>query len=122
MNQPYPPVTLYDYPAHEQWEEFQRLAEMLMHTPFTAEGIVTKIYTDANGTQHISLHRMPDRAGLWRYLATTLLMLAMIVCAVYNGVQAIRRYQRNRSRLAKIHDYYDSCLNPVLIPSPDKLS
>lgn len=122
VNQPYPPVTLYDYPAHEQWEEFQRLAEMLMHTPFTAEGIVTKIYTDANGTQHISLHRMPDRAGLWRYLATTLLMLAMIVCAVYNGVQAIRRYQRNRSRLAKIHDYYDSCLNPVLIPSPDKLS
>ncbi|WP_414165758.1 intracellular growth attenuator family protein [Superficieibacter sp. BNK-5] len=121
VNQPYPPVTLYDYPAHEQWEEFQRLAEMLMHTPFTAEGIVTKIYTDANGTQHISLHRMPDRAGLWRYLATTLLMLAMIVCAVYNGVQAIRRYQRNRSRLAKIHDYYDSCLNPVLIPSPDKL-
>lgn len=121
VNQPYPPVTLYDYPAHEQWEEFQRLAEMLMHTPFTAEGIVTKIYTDANGTQHISLHRMPDRAGLWRYLATTLLMLTMIVCAVYNGVQAIRRYQRNRSRLAKIHDYYDSCLNPVLIPSPDKL-
>ncbi len=122
VNQPYPPVTLYDYPAHEQWEEFQRLAEMLMHTPFTAEGIVTKIYTDANGTQHISLHRMPDRAGLWRYLATTLLMLAMIVCAVYNGVQAIRRYQRNRSRLAKIHDYYDSCLNPVLLPSQEKPS
>ncbi|WP_312952576.1 intracellular growth attenuator family protein [Superficieibacter sp.] len=122
VNQPYPPVALYDYPAHEQWGEFQRLAEMLMHTPFSAEGIVTKMFTDANGTQHISLHRIPDRAALWRYIGTTLLMIAMIVCALYNGVQAIRRYQRHRIRLAKIHKYYESCLNPVLIPSPDKLS
>ncbi len=122
VNQPYPPIALYDYPAHEQWGEFQRLAEMLMHTPFTAEGIVTKLFTDANGTQHISLHRMPDRAELWRYMATTLLMLAMIICALYNGVLALRRYQRNRTRLAQIHKYYDSCLNPVLIPSPDKRS
>lgn len=61
---------------------------MLMHTPFNAEGIVTKIFTDANGTQHIGLHPIPDRSGLWRYLSTTLLLLTMLGSAIYNGVQA----------------------------------
>ncbi|WP_251277343.1 IgaA/UmoB family intracellular growth attenuator, partial [Enterobacter hormaechei] len=68
VDQPYPQVALYDYPAQEQWSQFQRLAQMLMQTPFSAEGIVTSIYTDANGTRHIGLHRMPDSAGLWRYI------------------------------------------------------
>jgi hypothetical protein len=45
-----------------------------------AEGIVTNLFTDANGTQHINLHRMPDRSGLWRYLGTTLLLLSMLGC------------------------------------------
>ncbi|MBV8043582.1 intracellular growth attenuator family protein [Pluralibacter sp.] len=121
VSQPWPAVSLYDYPAHEQWGEFQRLAGMLMHTPFSAEGIVTGVYTDANGTQHINLHRILDRAGLWRYLGTTLLMLAMLVCAAWNGVLALRRYQRHRERLAEIQKYYDNCMNPVLIPSPDAL-
>jgi hypothetical protein len=32
VDQPYPGVALYDYPAAEQWAEFQRLAGMLMQT------------------------------------------------------------------------------------------
>lgn len=119
VTQPYPTTSLYDYPAREQWNEFQRLAGMLMHTPFHAEGIVTNLYTDANGTQHINLHRMPDSSGLWHYLATTLLMLAMIVCTIYNGIQALRRYHRHRERLTEIQKYYESCINPVLLSSPD---
>ncbi|MEH0865712.1 intracellular growth attenuator family protein [Phytobacter diazotrophicus] len=123
VDQPYPGVSLYDYPAAEQWAEFQRLAGMLMQTPFTAEGIITNISTDANGTRHISLHRMPNSTtGLWRYVSTALLLLAMIVCCVYNGVQALRRYHRNRTRLAEIQQYYENCLNPGLIPAPDSLT
>ncbi len=119
VNQPWPTVSLYDYPAHEQWGELQRLAGMLMHTPFHAEGIVTNLYTDANGTQHINLHRIPDRSGLWRYLGTTLLLLAMLGCMSWHGVLAIRRYQRHRQRMEEIEKYYESCLNPVLISSPE---
>lgn len=99
----------------EQWNAFQKLAQMLMHTPFNAEGIVTKIFTDANGTQHIGLHPIPDRSGLWRYLSTTLLLLTMLGSDIYNGVQAWRRYQRHRTRMMKIQAYYESCLNPQLI-------
>lgn len=119
VDQPYPPMSLYDYPAQEQWKEFQRLAEMLMQTPFHAEGIITSIRTDANGTQHVALHSIPDSAGLWRYIGTTLLMVAMLVCVIYNGFMALRRWQRNRSRLAQIQHYYESCLNPQLVPSPE---
>ncbi|MDX6019441.1 intracellular growth attenuator family protein [Scandinavium sp. V105_16] len=121
VSQPWPSVSLYDYPAHEQWSEFQRLAGMLMRTPFTAEGIVTNLYTDANGTKHINLHRMPDSAGLWRYISITLLMLAMLVCFAWNAMQAIRRYQRHRMRMADIHKYYEDSLNPVLLTSTDLL-
>lgn len=121
VDQPYPPVALYDYPAQEQWGEFQRLAQMLMHTPFSAEGIVTSIFTDANGTRHIELHRIPDSAVLWRYIATSLLMLAMVVCIIWNGVMALRRYQRSRIRLAEIQQYYENCLNPKLVPTPESL-
>ena len=121
VDQPYPPVALYDYPAQEQWGEFQRLAQMLMQTPFSAEGIVTGIFTDANGTRHIDLHRMPDSAGLWRYIGTSLLMMAMLLCFIWNGVAALRRYQRSRTRLEEIQQYYDSCLNPKLISAPESL-
>lgn len=121
VDQPWPTVSLYDYPAQEQWSAFQRLAQMLMNTPFSAEGIVTNIYTDANGTQHIGLHRIPDRSGLWRYLGTTLLMLTMLACTLYNGVQAFRRYQRHRTRMMEIQQYYESCLNPKLISAPESL-
>ncbi|ECE6802817.1 intracellular growth attenuator protein IgaA [Salmonella enterica subsp. diarizonae] len=121
VDQAWPSTSLYDYPAQEQWSAFQRLAQTLMQTPFSAEGIVTSVYTDANGTQHIGLHRITDKSGWWRYLGTTLLMLAMIVSAVYNGVQAFRRYQRHRTRMADIQEYYESCLNPRLTISPENL-
>ena len=121
VDQPYPQVSLYDYPAQEQWSEFQRLAEMLMQTPFSAEGIVTTLFTDANGTRHIGLHRMPDSAGLWRYIGTSLLLIAMLACIVWNGYQAVRRYQRSRTRLAEIQAYYENCLNPKLISSSESL-
>ena len=119
VSQRWPAVSLYDYPAHEQWNAFQRLAEMLMHTPFSAEGIVTNLYTDANGTQHISLHAIPNNAELWRYIGTAILLVSMIVCALYNGIQALRRYLRQRSRISEIQKYYASCINPVLLPSQD---
>lgn len=121
VDQPYPQVSLYDYPAQEQWSEFQRLAQMLMQTPFSAEGIVTTLFTDANGTRHIGLHRMPDSAGLWRYVGTSLLLIAMLACIIWNGYQAVRRYQRSRTRLAEIQAYYENCLNPKLISSSESL-
>ncbi|MEG6217219.1 intracellular growth attenuator family protein [Enterobacter quasihormaechei] len=121
VDQPYPQVSLYDYPAQEQWSEFQRLAQMLMRTPFSAEGIVTTLFTDANGTRHIGLHRMPDSAGLWRYVGTSLLLIAMLACIVWNGYQAVRRYQRSRTRLADIQAYYENCLNSKLISSSESL-
>ncbi|KJQ00058.1 Intracellular growth attenuator protein igaA [Enterobacter hormaechei] len=121
VDQPYPQVSLYDYPAQEQWSESQRLAQMLMQTPFSAEGIVTTLFTDANGTRHIGLHRMPDSAGLWRYIGTSLLLIAMLACIVWNGYQAVRRYQRSRTRLAEIQAYYENCLNPKLISSSESL-
>ena len=121
VDQPYPQVSLYDYPAQEQWSEFQRLAQMLMQTPFSAEGIVTTLFTDANGTRHIGLHRMPDSAGLWRYIGTSLLLIAMLACIVWNGYQAVRRYQRSRTRLAEIQAYYENCLNPKLLSSSESL-
>jgi hypothetical protein len=119
VDQPWPSASLYDYPPQEQWNAFQKLAQMLMHTPFHAEGIVTNLYTDANGTQHINLHRIPDRSGLWRYLGTTLLLLTMLGCMSWHGILTIRRYQRHRQRMEDIQKYYESCLNPVLIPSPE---
>ncbi|WP_435955629.1 intracellular growth attenuator family protein [Dryocola sp. BD626] len=118
VDQPLPPVSLYDYPAQEQWEEFQRLAEMLLQTPFSAEGIITGLSTDANGTQHVTLHRIPDSSGLWRYICTTLLLFTMLLCFVVNGVLALRRYRRSRNRLAQIQQYYESCINPSLTPLP----
>ena len=121
VDQPYPQVSLYDYPAQEQWSEFQRLAQMLMQTPFSVEGIVTTLFTDANGTRHIGLHRMPDSAGLWRYIGTSLLLIAMLACIVWNGYQAVSRYQRSRTRLAEIQAYYENCLNPKLISSSESL-
>lgn len=114
VDQPLPPVPLYDIPAQEQWGEFQRLAEMLLKTPFSAEGIITGIKQDANGTQHITLHKIPDSSSLWRYISTTLLLICMIACLLINGVLAIRRFRRSRSRLAQIQQYYDNCMNPSL--------
>ncbi|MCU3616316.1 intracellular growth attenuator family protein, partial [Enterobacter hormaechei subsp. oharae] len=42
-------------------------------------------------------------------------------CIVWNGYQAVRRYQRSRTRLAEIQAYYENCLNPKLISSSESL-
>ncbi|MCA6722978.1 intracellular growth attenuator family protein, partial [Vibrio alginolyticus] len=53
--------------------------------------------------------------------STTLLLLTMLGSAIYNGVQAWRRYQRHRTRMMKIQAYYESCLNPQLITPSESL-
>lgn len=118
VDQPYPPVSLYDYPPQEQWAALQHLADTLTHTSFKAEGIITDLQTDANGTRHIILHSVPDSASLWRYISTSLLLAAMIICTLYNGALAVLRYYRHRRRLARIQAYYENCYNPKLVPDP----
>lgn len=118
VDQPLPPVSLYNYPPQEQWRELQRLAGILLQTPFSAEGIITGLSTDANGTQHVTLHRIPDSRGLWRYFSTTLLLLTLIVFLGINSVLALRRYQRSRNRLTLIQQYYEGCVNPSLAARP----
>lgn len=116
VDQPLPPVSLYDFPAQEQWTEFLRLADMLLQTPFHAEGIITGVYTDANGTQHVTLHRISDTHSLWSYISISLMLIAMLACFVINTVLAITRYRRASTRLAEIRRYYDNCINPTLTP------
>ncbi len=48
-------------------------------------------------------------------------MLTLVVCMLWNAFMALRRYQRSRTRLADIQQYYDNCLNPKLIPTPESL-
>ncbi|MFH8135863.1 intracellular growth attenuator family protein [Pantoea osteomyelitidis] len=111
VNQPQPAVSLFDLDAPAQWSELQRMSGMLLHTPFAARGIITNISTDANGTRHIALHNEPDAMALWRYLATSLLLVVLIACALANGLLALRRIHRNRLRMADIQQYYDKCFN-----------
>lgn len=120
VDQTLPPVSIYDYPAREQWREFQRLANMLMNTPFKAEGIITSIQTDANGTRHIALHSIPDSLGQWRFIGTTLLFFVLGAAFVINSMLAMRRYQRHRHRLAAIHQYYENCFNSRLLPDTNE--
>ncbi|WP_312241982.1 intracellular growth attenuator family protein [Pantoea sp.] len=111
VNQSQPTVSLFDLDARAQWIELQRMSGMLLHTPFSAKGIITGLSTDANGTRHIALHTEPDAMALWRYLATSLLLVALIVCALTNALLALRRIHRNRVRMADIQQYYDKCFN-----------
>ncbi|WP_428944846.1 intracellular growth attenuator family protein [Pantoea sp. FN060301] len=114
VNHVAPGVSLFDYNAPDQWPELQRLAGMLLHTPFAASGIVTNITTDANGTRHIALHSEPNAVMLWRYLATSLLLVIVALGFVVNSFLALRRIQRNRQRTAAILNYYDKCFSPTL--------
>ncbi|QKJ85298.1 Intracellular growth attenuator protein igaA [Paramixta manurensis] len=116
VNHPQPTVSLFDYNAVDQWRELQRLSGMLLHTPFSASGIITNISTDANGTQHIALHSEPGALTLWRYLGTTLLLLLLGVSVVVNGLLALKRIHRNRTRIIEIQQYYDKCFNHSLTP------
>lgn len=111
VNQPQPTVSLFDLDAPSQWRELQRMSAMLLHTPFSANGIITNITTDANGTRHIALHNEPDAMAQWRYLGTALLLLVLIACCVINGLLALRRIHRNRQRMKDIQHYYDKCFN-----------
>ncbi|MDP0964784.1 IgaA/UmoB family intracellular growth attenuator, partial [Klebsiella pneumoniae] len=77
------------------------------------------LLNDANGTQHINQHRIPERSGLWRNLVITLLLLSMVGCMAYHAVQALRRYQRHRQRMEECQKNYARCLYPVFLPSSD---
>lgn len=116
VNHPQPAVPLNEYNALEQWNELQRLAGMLLHTPFEAQGVITSISVDANGTRHIALHSEPDMITLWRYLGTSLLLLAVTVILGYNAWRLVQRHRLNQRRIADIQRYYESCFNPQLTP------
>ncbi|MER2045257.1 MAG: intracellular growth attenuator family protein [Pantoea agglomerans] len=111
VNQPQPTVSLFDLDPPSQWRELQRISAMLLHTPFSASGIITSISTDANGTRHIVLHNEPDAMAQWRYLGTVLLLLVLLTCGVINGLLALRRMHLNRQRMIDIQQYYDKCFN-----------
>lgn len=118
VNQPQPSVSLFDYNAPEQWDELQRLAGMLLNTPFQAAGIITNLSVDANGTRHIALHNEPDAVTLSRYIGTTLLLSLLVLSTIINGLLTLRRMHRNRKRLLEIQHYYDTCFNPTMTPAP----
>ncbi len=111
VNQPQPTVSLFDLDPPSQWRELQNISAMLLHTPFSASGIITSISTDANGTRHIVLHNEPDAMAQWRYLGTVLLLLVLLTCGVINGLLALRRMHLNRQRMIDIQHYYDKCFN-----------
>ncbi|AWP31399.1 intracellular growth attenuator family protein [Pantoea eucalypti] len=111
VNQPQPTVSLFDLDPPSQWRELQRLSTVLLHTPFSASGIITSISTDANGTRHIVLHNEPDAMAQWRYLGTVLLLLMLLTCGIINGLLALRRMHRNRQRMIDIQQYYEKCFN-----------
>lgn len=118
VDHPLPISSLYDYTGLAQWRELQRLSTMLLHTPFRAQGIITNISIDANGTRHISLHSEPDAITLWRYLGTSLLLLMVIISALVNLGLFILRLLKSRHRSQDIQRYYESCFNPDLPQAP----
>lgn len=105
-----------EYNALDQWNELQRLSTLLLHTPFQAQGVITSLSVDANGTRHVALHSEPDMITLWRYLGTSLLLLAVVVSLGYNAWRLVQRRRINQHRVADIQRYYDSCFNPQINP------
>ncbi|QWA11649.1 intracellular growth attenuator family protein [Sodalis ligni] len=120
VDHPLPVNSLYDYTGVAQWRELQRLSSMLLHTPFSAQGVITNISVDVNGTRHIALHSEPDVIAVWRYLGTTLLLLLVIISALVNVCLAARRLLKSRHRDQDIQRYYESCFNPDLPNVPLK--
>lgn len=78
--------------------------------------MITSLSVDANGTRHVALHSEPDMITLWRYLGTSLLLLAVVVSLGYNAWRLVQRRRINQHRVADIQRYYDSCFNPQLNP------
>jgi hypothetical protein len=116
VSHPQPSVPQSEYNALDQWNELQRLSTLLLHTPFQAQGVITSLSVDANGTRHVALHSEPDMITLWRYLGTSLLLLAVVVSLGYNAWRLVQRRRINQHRVADIQRYYDSCFNPQLNP------
>lgn len=116
--QPVPQTALYDYPPEDQWDEFVRLAQMLLNTPFSVEAIVTDIHTDANKTQHVTLHSIEYMPNQWHYIYTCFILLSMFLCFVANSILAIVRYRKDQRRIPEIQRYYDRCLRPETPPLP----
>lgn len=107
---PLPQIPLYDYPAQEQWLEFMSLAKKLSEVPFMAKGIITNIYTDTNGTQHVTLQNYTAAQSHWCYTTISLLLISMLVCFIISSIIAIKRYRLDRKRLGEIQHYYDRCM------------
>jgi len=105
-----PQISLYDYPAQEQWTEFMGMAKTLSQVSFMAKGVITSTYTDTNGTQHVVLQSISDSHSHWRYTIISLLLLSMMICYAVSSIVAINRYRRYRRRLDEIRHYYDRCL------------
>lgn len=108
VNHPLPTTPLNEYSAAEQWQELQRLSTLLLHTSFSAKGVVTQVTTDANGTQHIRLHSEPDAITLWRYLGTCVLLLLFCAILLVNLTLMLIKMRRSQRRILNIKRYYDN--------------
>ncbi|GAA0482970.1 MULTISPECIES: IgaA/UmoB family intracellular growth attenuator [Tatumella] len=122
VRQPQPDVPLFNLDAPQQWDELQRISAMLLHTPFSASGIITALAVDANGTTHVSLHEVPGKFLLWRYLGTSLFLIALIACLLVNVIFLLRGIHKDRQRSLAIQRYYDKCFNPTLSHPADTRS
>ncbi|CAJ0994886.1 IgaA/UmoB family intracellular growth attenuator [Sodalis praecaptivus] len=114
---PPPGADFNDYAGLAQWHELQRLSSQLLHTPFNAEGVITNITVDANGTRHIALHSELERVSLWRNVGATLLLLLLLTVAAFNTILLIRRLHNGRRRARDIQRYYDGCFNHEAVSS-----
>ncbi|MEC5343829.1 intracellular growth attenuator family protein [Brenneria populi] len=119
VSYPLPIVPLSEYHAADQWKELQRLSSMLLHTPFSASGVITNLSTDANGTQHISLHSEPDVITLWRYLGSCLLLLLFSITLLVNAALLAIKIGKSKQRIDNIQRYYAALfgLTPSLADS-----
>nr|WP_255479072.1 IgaA/UmoB family intracellular growth attenuator [Arsenophonus endosymbiont of Aphis craccivora] len=101
------------YSPLQKWQELQKLSDILMHTPFEAEGIITKLFVDAKGTRHIVLHSKPSSMLLLRYISAFLLNLVLMATFILNLILVITRKRINQWRLKSIRQYYEHCFNIV---------
>ncbi|WP_075182555.1 IgaA/UmoB family intracellular growth attenuator [Pantoea sp. 1.19] len=116
VSQQPPTTSLYDLNPLEQWRELQRLSGQLLHTPFAANGIITSLSVDANGTRQIAIHSAPDTLTLGRYIGTALLLALVTLSLIINSILALVRLRRDRLRQAAIQHYYEKCFNQTLTP------
>ena len=91
------------------WQSLQKLSNMLLHTPFEVQGIVTDVSVDANGTRHILLHFQPDNVMLARFIGSCILLVVFSLLAIINGIYTFIRWRQRRRRMTDIRRYYDNC-------------